>query len=117
MLLIVGAVLLSRLATFVPGPGHAPHRCRVPQQADSLVALGGAKHRHAWAQVLTLVLLSIAYFMVALAVVQRFRISRSAAWSRPPPVIGAAVGFGAQRIVAGSAGRVLPDHRAAVRVR
>ncbi|WP_024799605.1 mechanosensitive ion channel family protein [Nocardia sp. BMG51109] len=97
VLLIVGAVLLSRLATFV--------RDRVTRRidagfrsSDSLVRSEAAKHRHALAQVLTWVLLSIAYFMVALAVVQRFGFPLGGLVA-PAAVIGAAVGFGAQRIV------------------
>ncbi|MRH88043.1 mechanosensitive ion channel [Nocardia sp. SYP-A9097] len=97
VLLIVGAMLFSRAATFV--------RDRITRNidasfrsSDSLVRTEAAKHRHALAQVITWVVLSIVYFLVALEVLQRlgFQLTGLVA---PAAVLGAAIGFGAQRIV------------------
>lgn len=97
VLLIVGAMLFSRAATFV--------RDRITRRidsefrsSDSLVRTEAAKHRHALAQVVTWVVLSIVYFLVGLEVLQRlgFQLGGLVA---PAAVLGAALGFGAQRIV------------------
>ncbi|UGT45460.1 mechanosensitive ion channel family protein [Nocardia yamanashiensis] len=97
VLLIVGAMLFSRAATFV--------RDRITRKidatfrsSDSLVRSEAAKHRHALAQVVTWVVLSIVYFLVGLEVLQRlgFQLTGLVA---PAAVLGAALGFGAQRIV------------------
>ncbi|WP_067824206.1 mechanosensitive ion channel family protein [Nocardia inohanensis] len=97
VLLIVGAMLFSRAATFV--------RDRITRKidatfrsSDSLVRSEAAKHRHALAQVVTWVVLSIVYFLVSLEVLQRlgFQLTGLVA---PAAVLGAALGFGAQRIV------------------
>ncbi|MFF0457923.1 mechanosensitive ion channel family protein [Nocardia africana] len=97
VLLVVGAMLFSRFATFV--------RDRITrridsgfQSSDSLVRTEAAKHRHALAQVITWVVLSIVYFLVSLEVLQRlgFQLGGLVA---PAAVLGAALGFGAQRIV------------------
>ncbi|MBL1074830.1 mechanosensitive ion channel family protein [Nocardia sp. 2] len=97
VLLITGAMLFSRAATFV--------RDRITRKidagfrsSDSLVRTEAAKHRHALAQVVTWVVLSIVYFLVGLEVLQRlgFQLGGLVA---PAAVLGAALGFGAQRIV------------------
>ncbi|MBB5912035.1 small conductance mechanosensitive channel [Nocardia transvalensis] len=97
VLYIIGAVLFGRFATFV--------RDRITrridagfQSSDSLVRSEAAKHRHALAQVVTWVVLSLVYFLVALQVVQRLGFPLGGLVA-PAAVIGAAVGFGAQRIV------------------
>ncbi|MBF6236916.1 mechanosensitive ion channel family protein [Nocardia otitidiscaviarum] len=97
VLLIVGAMLFSRFVTYV--------RDRVTRRidagfrsSDSLVRSEAAKHRHALVQVLTWVVLSLVYFLVGLEVLQRlgFQLGGLVA---PAAVLGAALGFGAQRIV------------------
>ncbi|WP_405484831.1 mechanosensitive ion channel family protein [Nocardia sp. NBC_00511] len=97
VLLIVGTMLFSRAVTFV--------RDRITRKidsgfrsSDSLVRSEAAKHRHALAQVITWVVLSLAYFLVSLEVLRRlgFEIGGLVA---PAAVIGAALGFGAQRVV------------------
>lgn len=97
VLFVVGAILFARFATFV--------RDRVTRRidetfrsSDSLVRSEVAKHRHALAQVITWVLLSVVYFLVALEVLQRFGFQLSGLVA-PAAVVGAAIGFGAQRIV------------------
>ncbi|MEV6140407.1 mechanosensitive ion channel family protein [Nocardia sp. NPDC051990] len=97
VLLIVGAVLFSRFATFV--------RDRITRKidagfrsSDALVRSEAAKHRHALAQVVTWVLLTVVYVLVGMEVLRRlgFEVTGLVA---PAAVLGAALGFGAQRIV------------------
>ncbi|AXK88164.1 mechanosensitive ion channel family protein [Nocardia farcinica] len=97
VLLILGAMLFSRFATYV--------RDRITAKidagfrgGDALVRTEAAKHRHALAQVLTWVVLTIAYVLVGMEVLQRlgFQVTGLVA---PAAVLGAALGFGAQRIV------------------
>ncbi|WP_405183378.1 mechanosensitive ion channel family protein [Nocardia sp. NBC_01377] len=94
---MLGVVLFSRFATFV--------RDRITTRIDSgfhssdaLVRSEAAKHRHALAQVLTWVVLTIVYVLVGMEVLQRlgFQVNGLVA---PAAVLGAALGFGAQRIV------------------
>ncbi|UFS93188.1 mechanosensitive ion channel family protein [Nocardia huaxiensis] len=97
VLLIVGAMLFSRAVTFV--------RDRITRKidagfrsSDSLVRSEAAKHRHALAQVITWVVLSITYFLVGLEVLKRLGFELGGLIA-PAAVLGAALGFGAQRIV------------------
>ncbi|MBF6081386.1 mechanosensitive ion channel family protein [Nocardia cyriacigeorgica] len=97
VLLILGAVLFSRFATFV--------RDRVTskidagfQSSDALVRTEAAKHRHALAQVITWVVLTIVYVLVGMEVLQRLGFAVTGLVA-PAAVLGAALGFGAQRIV------------------
>ncbi|WP_433562603.1 mechanosensitive ion channel family protein [Nocardia sp. CA-151230] len=97
VLLVVGAMLFSRAATFV--------RDRITRKidagfrsSDSLVRSEAAKHRHALAQVITWVVLSIVYFLVSLEVLRRMGFELGGLVA-PAAVLGAALGFGAQRIV------------------
>nr|WP_174387534.1 mechanosensitive ion channel family protein [Nocardia takedensis] len=97
VLLLLGVILFSRFATFV--------RDRVTtkidagfRSSDALVRTEAAKHRHALAQVLTWVVLTIVYVLVGMELLQRlgFQVTGLIA---PAAVLGAALGFGAQRIV------------------
>ncbi|GAB2508702.1 mechanosensitive ion channel family protein [Nocardia heshunensis] len=97
VLLIVGAMLFSRAATFV--------RDRITRRidaefrsSDSLVRSEAAKHRHALAQVITWVVLSVVYFLISLEVLRRLGFELGGLVA-PAAVLGAAIGFGAQRIV------------------
>lgn len=97
VLLILGAALFSRFATFV--------RDRVTrkidagfQSSDALVRTEAAKHRHALAQVVTWVVLTIVYVLVGMEVLQRLGFAVTGLVA-PAAVLGAALGFGAQRIV------------------
>jgi moderate conductance mechanosensitive channel len=97
VLLVIGAILFSRLTTFV--------RDRITRRidsgfrsSDSLVRTEAAKHRHALAQVISWVLLTIVYFLVAIEVLKRLGFELGGLVA-PAAVVGAAIGFGAQRIV------------------
>jgi len=97
VLFLVGAVLFSRFATFL--------RDYVTNRIDSgfrsndvLVRSEASKHRHALAQVVTWVVLTIAYVLIAMEVLQRFGFAVNGLVA-PAAVLGAAIGFGAQRVV------------------
>lgn len=97
VLLVLGTMLFGRFVTYV--------RDRITrridesfQGGDALVRSEAAKHRHALAQVITWVILTIAYVLVVMEVLQRFGFSMSGLVA-PAAVLGAALGFGAQRIV------------------
>ncbi|MFI9509570.1 mechanosensitive ion channel family protein [Nocardia sp. NPDC052566] len=97
VLLILGAMLFSRFATFI--------RDRITRKidaqfrsSDALVRSEAAKHRHALAQVVTWVVLTIVYVLVGMEVLRRMGFGVSGLVA-PAAVLGAALGFGAQRIV------------------
>lgn len=97
VLLMLGAILFSRFATFL--------RDRITRKidtefrsSDALVRTEAAKHRHALAQVVTWVVLTIAYVLVGMEVLKRLGFSVTGLVA-PAAVLGAALGFGAQRIV------------------
>ncbi|MEV0359469.1 mechanosensitive ion channel family protein [Nocardia sp. NPDC050697] len=97
VLLLLGAVLFSRFATYI--------RDRVTRKidagfrsSDALVRSEAAKHRHALAQVVTWVVLTVAYVLIGMEVLARLGFAVSGLVA-PAAVLGAALGFGAQRIV------------------
>ncbi|MGQ4599143.1 mechanosensitive ion channel domain-containing protein [Nocardia sp. R6R-6] len=97
VLLILGAVLFSRFATYI--------RDRVTRRidagfhsSDALVRTEAAKHRHALAQVITWVVLTIVYVLITMEVLRRLGFAVTGLVA-PAAVLGAALGFGAQRIV------------------
>ncbi|MFC4602412.1 mechanosensitive ion channel family protein [Rhodococcus kronopolitis] len=67
-------------------------------QGDALVRSEATKHRHALAQVITWVLITIVYVLVTIEVLQRLGFAVSSLVA-PATVLGAALGFGAQRVV------------------
>ena len=97
VLLVIGAVLLTRCATWLGGriieriDAHA-------QETDALVASEAAKHRHALAQVVTWVTLVLIYCVTAVLIVERLGVPVSGLVA-PATVVGVALGFGGQRIV------------------
>ncbi|WP_181719758.1 mechanosensitive ion channel family protein [Nocardia gipuzkoensis] len=97
VLLILGAVLFSRFATYI--------RDRITRKidagfrsSDALVRTEAAKHRHALAQVITWVVLTIVYVLITMEVLRRLGFAVTGLVA-PAAVLGAALGFGAQRIV------------------
>lgn len=97
VLLVLGAVLLTRLATWF----KAMITQRIDandDESDALVRSESAKHRHALAQVLTWSALVIVYVATAVQIVERLGVS-SAGLVAPAAVVGVALGFGAQRMV------------------
>jgi len=97
VLLILGAILLTRLANWTQG--------RIVQRIDArftgteeLVRSEEAKHRHVVAQVLTWAVLAIIYVVTAVLVVQRLGVPL-AGLVAPAALVSAALGFGLQRFV------------------
>lgn len=97
VLLITGAILLTRLAAWLRDKvtSHIDARAHA---GDSLVRSEASKHRHALAQVITWSLLVFVYCAAALAVTTRLGIPLKGLVA-PAAVLAVALGFGAQRIV------------------
>jgi small conductance mechanosensitive channel len=97
VLLIAGATLLTRFATWFSG--RVTTRIdETSQDSDALVRSEAAKHRHALTQVITWTALVLIYFMTGVLVIKRLGIPVTSLVA-PATVAGVAVGFGAQRLV------------------
>jgi small conductance mechanosensitive channel len=93
VLLVTGALLLTRFATWLGD--------RITTRIDlqsGLVRTEAAKHQHAVAQVITWTVLVIVYCLTAVLVLQRFGVPVTG-FVAPATIVGVALGFGAQRIV------------------
>jgi moderate conductance mechanosensitive channel len=97
ILLVLGAILLTRLADWARG--------RIMERIDArftdteeLVRSESAKHRHVVAQVLTWSVLAAIYVVTAVLIVQRLGVPL-AGLVAPAALISAALGFGLQRFV------------------
>jgi small conductance mechanosensitive channel len=97
VLLVLGAILLTRLADWARG--------RIVRRIDTrftvteeLVRSEAAKHRHVVAQVLTWSVVAVIYVVTAVLVVQRLGVPL-AGLVAPAALISAALGFGLQRFV------------------
>lgn len=99
LLIALGAVLVGRFVRW--GADRLIDRARsVSERADagSLVASEASKHRGALVQVLTWTTLSVVYFVAAILVLDRLNVPITSLVA-PAAVLGAALGFGSQRIV------------------
>lgn len=97
VLLIVGAILVTRFATWVSG--RVMERIDTRAAADdALVRSESLKHRHAVVQVITWSTLVLIYCLTAVLVVQELGVPLTG-FVAPATVVGVALGFGAQRIV------------------
>ena len=97
VLLILGAVLLTRLADWARGRVMERIDARAPD-SEELVRSEAAKHRHVVAQVLTWSVLAVIYVVTAVLIVQRLGVPL-AGLVAPAALISAALGFGLQRFV------------------
>jgi small conductance mechanosensitive channel len=97
ILLILGALLLTRLADWARGRIMARIDARAAD-SDELVRSEAAKHRHVVAQVVTWSVLAVVYVVTAVLVVQRLGVPL-AGLVAPAALISAALGFGLQRFV------------------
>jgi moderate conductance mechanosensitive channel len=97
LLLVLGAILLTRLAEWARDRivAHIDAKAR---EADELVRSEAAKHRHVVAQVVTWAFLALVYVVVAVLVVQRLGVPL-AGLVAPAALLSAALGFGLQRFV------------------
>jgi len=97
ILLILGAVLLTRLAEWIRGKITARIDANA-QESDELVRSEAAKHRHLLTQVITWTTLAVIYMVTAVLVVERLGVPL-AGLVAPAALLSAAVGFGMQRFV------------------
>jgi small conductance mechanosensitive channel len=97
VLLVLGAILLTRLADWARG--RIVHRIDARfALAEELVRSEAAKHRHVVAQVLTWSILAVIYVVTAVLVVQFLGVPL-AGLVAPAALISAGLGFGLQRFV------------------
>jgi small-conductance mechanosensitive channel len=97
VLLIVGAILLTRLISWLRDKITGRIDANA-QETDALVRSEAAKHRHALAQVITWATIVVIYFATAVLVAERLGIPLTSLVA-PAAVVAVALGFGAQRIV------------------
>ncbi len=97
VLLILGAVLLTRLAEWIRGRITAQIDAHA-RETDELVRSEAAKHRHILTQVVTWTTLAVIYMVTAVLIVQRLGVPL-AGLVAPAALLSAAVGFGLQRFV------------------
>jgi small-conductance mechanosensitive channel len=97
ILLITGAILLTRFATWL-GARIIERIDANARELDALVRSEATKHRHAMAQVVTWTTLVLIYCATAGLVVVRLGVPVTSLVA-PATVAGVALGFGAQRIV------------------
>jgi small conductance mechanosensitive channel len=97
VLLVLGAILLTRLADWARG--MIVHRIDARfAMAEELVRSEAAKHRHVVAQVLTWSIVAVVYVVTAVLIVQLLGVPL-AGLVAPAALISAALGFGLQRFV------------------
>ena len=97
VLLVTGAILLTRLATWLRDKITSRIDAGA-HQSDSLVRSEASKHRHALAQVFTWAALVVIYCATGLSVAVRLGLPVTSLVA-PAAAIAVALGFGAQRIV------------------
>jgi moderate conductance mechanosensitive channel len=97
VLLVTGAILLTRLTTWLGGKIMDRIDANA-QETDALVRSEASKHRHALASVITWLVLAIIYSATGLAVLERLGIPLTTLVA-PAAVAAVALGFGAQRVV------------------
>ncbi|WP_436799906.1 mechanosensitive ion channel family protein [Rhodococcus ruber] len=96
-LTVLGAALVARFVSWVGG--RITRRIdETYQQSDALVRSEVTKHRHSVAQVITWVVITFVYIVATLKVFDYLALPIGSLVA-PATVLGAALGFGAQRIV------------------
>ena len=97
VLLVTGAILLTRFATWLGG--RITDRIDASaRETDALVSSEASKHRHALTSVITWVALVIIYCVAGVAVLTRLGVPVTSLVV-PSAVVAVALGFGAQTIV------------------
>jgi moderate conductance mechanosensitive channel len=97
VLLVLGAILLTRVAVWVRNRVIA-HIDANAKEADELVRSEAAKHRQVVAQVVTWSVLAVLYIVTGVLVVERLGVPL-AGLVAPAALLSAALGFGLQRFV------------------
>ncbi len=97
VMLVTGAILLTRIATWLGG--RITDRIDASaRETDALVSSEASKHRHALASVITWVALVVIYCATGVAILARLGVPVTSLVV-PSAVAAVALGFGAQRIV------------------
>ncbi len=97
VLLLTGAALLTRFATWLGGRITTRIDANA-RETDALVRSEASKHRHALTSVITWVTLVIIYCVTGVQVLERLNVPVTNLVA-PAAVVGVALGFGAQRVV------------------
>src|SRR6516225_969954 len=97
VLLVLGAILLTRLAEWARGR-IMEHIDAHASEDDELVRSEAAKHRHVVAQVVTWTVLAVIYVVTAVLIVEHLGVPL-AGLVAPAALLSAALGFGLQRFV------------------
>ncbi len=97
VLLVTGAILLTRFATWLGGKIMDRIDANA-RETDALVRSETSKHRHALASVITWAALVIIYCATGVAVLKRLGVPLTSLIA-PAAVAAVALGFGAQRVV------------------
>lgn len=96
-LTVLGALILARFVGWAGG--RVTERIDENyQQGDSLVRSEATKHRHSVAQVITWVVITLIYTLAIMTVLDQLNMPLTSLVA-PATVLGAALGFGAQRVV------------------
>ena len=96
-LTVLGALILARFVDWAGG--RITERIdETYQQGDALVRSEATKHRHSVAQVITWLVITLIYVVAATKVLDQFGLPITSLVA-PATVLGAALGFGAQRVV------------------
>jgi moderate conductance mechanosensitive channel len=97
VLLVLGSILLTRLAVWVRDL-VVTRIDRHAHESDELVRSEAAKHRHVFAEVVTWTFLAVVYVVAAVLIVERLGVPL-AGLVAPAALLSAALGFGLQRFV------------------
>jgi moderate conductance mechanosensitive channel len=97
VLLVLGAILLTRLAEWIRNLVVARIDANA-RETDELVRSEASKHRHVIAEVVTWTFLAVVYVVTGVLVVQRLGVPL-AGLVAPAALLSAALGFGLQRFV------------------
>jgi moderate conductance mechanosensitive channel len=98
VLLVLGAILLTRLAEWVRDQITARIDARAAVEPDELARSESAKYRHVFAQVVTWTVLAVIYVVTAVLIVLKLGVPL-AGLVAPAALLSAALGFGLQRFV------------------
>jgi moderate conductance mechanosensitive channel len=98
VLLVLGAILLTRLAEWLRNKITERIDARAADDPDELARSESAKYRHVFAQVVTWAVLAVIYVITAVQIVVRLGVPL-AGLVAPAALLSAALGFGLQRFV------------------
>lgn len=98
VLLVLGAILLTRFAHFFGDRIGRRIEARAERDAGHLASSEAAKHRHALTQVLTWTAIVVVYTVALALILSRLGVPLTQL-AAPAAILGAALGFGSQQIV------------------